>query len=253
MGEMDSELLFDLPAEKQRAVLWNPWHGCLRYSESCRNCYVYRIDAGHGKDASIIRKTKSFDLPLAKNKAGRYKLPYGSYVYLCFSSDFFIEEADRWRRGVWEMIRLRKDLNFFLITKRISRAADLLPSFWQEIMPRVQIACTMEDQRAAEQRLAVYKAFPAENRVIICEPLLGNINFSSLEGINRIIVGGESGPEARICEYEWVLNIRQQCLKEGISFHFRQTGAKFKKNGKVYSIPRKIQHEQAGKAGIDIL
>lgn len=252
MGEMDSELLFDLPAEKQHTVLWNPWHGCLRYSEGCRNCYVYRIDASHGKDASAIKKTKSFDLPFAKNRAGRYKLPYGSYVYLCFSSDFFIEEADSWRVRIWEMIRLRKDLRFFLTTKRINRAAELLPSFWKEIMPRVELACTIENQLAADQRLAAYRAFPAETRTIICEPLLGSINFSSLDGIGKIIAGGESGPDARICEYEWVLGIRQQCLNAGISFCFKQTGAKFKKDGKIYSIPRNIQHEQAKKAGIDI-
>ena len=64
-------------------------------------------------------------------------------------------------------------------------------------------------------------------------------------------MGGESGLEARPCRYEWVLGIREQCVAAGVSFTFRQTGARFIKDGRLYLIPKPKQHEQARRAGID--
>ena len=54
--------------------LWNPWHGCTKCSPGCQNCYVYRRDAEFGKDASIVKKTASFNLPVKKDRRGNYKL-----------------------------------------------------------------------------------------------------------------------------------------------------------------------------------
>ena len=76
---------------------WNPWHGCHKLSEGCRHCYVYRIDAQHGRDSSIVQKTADFDLPVRRKRDGSYKIPPGELVYTCFSSDFFVEDADEWR------------------------------------------------------------------------------------------------------------------------------------------------------------
>ena len=72
---------------------WNLWHGCTKVSAGCMHCYMYRRDESIGKDPSIVQKTENFDLPVkvlksGKNK-GRYKIPYGSHIYTCFSSDFF--------------------------------------------------------------------------------------------------------------------------------------------------------------------
>lgn len=68
-----------------------------------------------------------------------------------------------------------------------------------------------------------------------------------------VVVGGESGNNARICSYNWILNIKNQCTKYGVDFWFKQTGATFKKGGKTYRILRKHQHSQAIKSGIDII
>ena len=62
---------------------------------------------------------------------------------------------------------------------------------------------------------------------------------------------GESGQDARMCNYEWILSLRQQCVDSDISFQFHQTGANFIKDGKTYRIPRRQQIAQAKKAGID--
>ena len=85
-------------------AVWNPWHGCRKISPGCLNCYVYRRDAEFGKDASVIAKTASFDLPVRRNRKGEYKLqPDGEPGYTCMPSDFFLKAADRVRiPGFWE-------------------------------------------------------------------------------------------------------------------------------------------------------
>ena len=69
--------------------------------------------------------------------------------------------------------------------------------------------------------------------------------------IEEVTCGGESGEEARICDYAWILNTMMQCVECNVSFHFKQTGAKFKRGNRVYQIDRKDQLTQARKAGID--
>jgi protein gp37 len=64
-------------------------------------------------------------------------------------------------------------------------------------------------------------------------------------------VGGEAGNNARICNYDWVLDIRTQCIEKKVAFHFKQTGARFAKGDHLYFIKRQDQHSQATKAGID--
>lgn len=95
---------------------WNPWHGCTKISPGCYHCYVYRRDAEFGKDASVVSKTASFNLPVKKNRKGEYKLqPDGDFVYTCFTSDFFHPNADEWRPDAWAMMKERSDLDFSLL------------------------------------------------------------------------------------------------------------------------------------------
>ena len=89
---------------------WNPWHGCHKKSEGCANCYVYRIDAKHGRDSSVVQRTAEFDLPVRRGRDGNYKIAPGELVWTCFSSDFLVEDADIWRSEAWDMIRERRDL-----------------------------------------------------------------------------------------------------------------------------------------------
>jgi len=232
---------------------YNPWHGCHKYSAGCANCYVYRIDERVGRDASIVTKTQEFDLPLRRKRDGTYKVPGGALLYTCFSSDFFVEDADAWRPEVWTMMRERPDVSFFIITKRIVRFDECLPPDWGEGYPNVTIACTVENQEQAEIRLPVYKQAKIRHKQIICEPLLGPIDLSPYldVSIELVLAGGESGTQARICDYAWVLELRRQAIEHDIPFYFKQTGARLRKNGKIYLIPRKFQSAQAHKANID--
>lgn len=75
-------------------AIWNPWHGCKKYSPGCANCYVYRRDSQFDRDASQVAKTASFSLPTKKNRAGQYRLTaQDNPIYTCMTSDFFLEEA----------------------------------------------------------------------------------------------------------------------------------------------------------------
>lgn len=88
----------------KKIMMWNPWHGCHRYSEGCKYCYIHKGDAKRSMDTNNIVKSKNFDAPIAKNKNGEYKMKSGKLVYVCFSSDFLIEDADVWRDECWKMI-----------------------------------------------------------------------------------------------------------------------------------------------------
>lgn len=233
---------------------WNPWHGCHKYSEGCKNCYVYRRDESIGKDASVIQKTGSFQLPLKRRRGGDYKLLPGRTIYTCMTSDFFIEEADQWRMEAWKMIKERHDVSFIIITKRIVRFADCIPPDWGQGYPNVTIGCTVENQKQCNIRLPIFNKMPIRKKFIICEPLLGNIELINYlnSSIQYVTVGGESGDLARSCDYSWILNIRKQCIAKHVPFHFKQTGANFIKDGKRYKIPRVKQESQARRANIDI-
>ncbi|MGA2823789.1 MAG: DUF5131 family protein [Bacteroidales bacterium] len=232
---------------------WNLWHGCHKISAGCKNCYVYRFDAAFNRDASSVTKTADFDLPLKRKRNGAYKLSTGETVFTCFTSDFFLEEADAWRIDAWKMIRIRSDLQFYIITKRIDRFSVNLPQDWSDGYNNVTICSTCETQDMADYRLPILLSMPIKHKAIICEPLLEHIILSHwlLPSIEEVIVGGESGNNARICDYDWVLDIRTQCIDKRVPFYFKQTGAKFVKDGHLYHIKRQDQHAQAAKAGID--
>ena len=237
------------------SVSWNPWHGCHKISAGCEHCYVYRGDARYGRDPSVPAKTSSFRLPVARARSGAYRIPSGSTVYTCFTSDFLLEEANDWRIEAWEMIRARPDLRFFFVTKRIERLPVNLPLDWGTGYEHVTIACTVENQDRADFRLPIFLASPIAHRHIVCEPLLEKIELSAYltRGIEQLSVGGESGSRARPCHFDWVLGLRRQAVEAGVPFVFRQTGANFVKDGRLYRIPRPLQHEQAQKAGLDFL
>lgn len=232
--------------------LWNPWHGCKRYSEGCLHCYVFRIDGKTERNTGDIKRNNAFGLPLESGRNG-YRIKPGEEVYTCLTSDFFLEEADGWRSEAWEIIKRRPDLRFNIITKRILRFEASLPSDWGDGYDNVAIGCTCENQKRADERLPYFLAAPIKHKFIVCEPLLEKINLAPYldASIEEVTVGGESGDGARVCDYDWVLGIRDACIGAGVPFHYHQTGANFRRNGVTYSIPRKFQHSQADKAGIN--
>lgn len=232
---------------------WEPWTGCYKVSDGCSYCYFYGpFSKRCGQN--IVHKTNEFDKPIAKTAKGTYKIQSGKIVATCFASDFFIAEADEWRADAWAMIKQRPDLEFLILTKRIDRFLVSLPTDWGDGYDNVNIGCTVENQRLADYRLPLFLSYPIKRRFVAAAPLLSAINFSPyLKGIEHITVGGETSREARICNYDWVLAIREQCIKAGISFWFKNTGSLLKYNGNVQKINPFKQNGVAKEFGIDIL
>lgn len=232
---------------------WDPWRGCHRYSEGCRFCFIHKGDSKRGTDTNQIVKTERFYAPVLRDKKGEYKMKSGQLVYLCFASDFFLEDADAWRGECWEMIKERSDLTFLFLTKRIERFWDCIPADWGEGYDNVVIGCTVENQNRADYRLAIFDKLPIKHKNIVCQPLIEKIDISDhLKGIELVVVGGESDYYARTLDYDWVLVIREQCIANHTHFEFRQCGTHFRKDGKLYKLKTRDLCSQARKAGINV-
>lgn len=234
-------------------AIWNPWRGCHKYSEGCRHCYIYKGDAKRGIETNQIIKTKGFDAPVQVKSDGTYRMKGGQIVYLCFSTDFLLEEADSWRGECWKMIRQRSDLQFLFLTKRINRFLQCIPSDWEDGYDNVTVGCTVENQVCADNRLVLFAQLPIKHKNIICQPLIEAVRMEQyLKGVDLVVVGGESDRYARPLNYSWVLSIREQCIRQGINFEFRQCGTHFIKDDKQYTLQTKDLCKQAKLANINI-
>lgn len=232
---------------------WEPWTGCYKVSAGCTYCYFYGpFSKRYGQNT--IFKTEEFNKPIAKSANGVTKISSRKIVATCFASDFFIAEADEWRTEAWAMIKSRSDLEFLILTKRIDRFNVSLPADWGDGYDNVNIGCTVENQEIADYRLPIFLSYPIKKRFVACAPLLGAIDLSKyLGGIEHVSVGGETGREARECDYEWVLDIRKQCEIAGITFWFKNTGSFFKRDGVVQKVNPFKQNSLAKELGINIL
>ncbi len=235
--------------------IWNPWHGCVKCSEGCRNCYMYFLDRMRNKNGAEIYKTKSgFTYPLQKNKDKKYKIQSGEMIRVCMTSDFFLEEADKWRNEAWNIIYQRRDVIFFLLTKRPERVRECLPRDWGDGWENVFFNVTCENQKCADERIPLLLELPFKHKGIMCAPFIGSVSIEKYlsEGqIEQVICGGENYDGARPCNYDWVKTLRRECEDHNVTFCFIETGTVFIKDGKTYHIPAKrLQSEMAYKSGI---
>ena len=235
--------------------IWNPWHGCIKCSEGCQNCYMYYLDAQRGRDGSRIARAKTgFRYPLAKDRSGRYKVGSGEMLRVCLTSDFFLAEADEWRGEAWEIIRQRPDVKFFLLTKRPERAADHLPEGWGDGWENVMLSVSCENQRRTDERVPVLLSLPFKHKGIMCAPLIGPVSLRdwlSAGQIEEVLCDGENYEGARPCRYEWVRTLSEECAGAGVTFVFCGTGRRFLKDGKLFRIEsRALQRSQAVKSGL---
>lgn len=233
-------------------AMWNPWRGCHKYSEGCKYCYIHKGDAKKGIDTGEIIRLDGFNAPVARKKNGEYKMKSGQTVYLCFSSDFLLPEADEWRLQCWQMMRERSDLHFLFLTKRIERFMACIPGDWGEGYDNVTVGCTVENQMRADERLSLFNSLPIKHKNIICQPMISQISLEKyLDGVELVVVGGESDKEARPLYYDWVLSLREQCIAANVSFEFRQCGTHFIKDDKEYILQVRELGSQARKANIN--
>ena len=235
--------------------IWNPWHGCIKKSEGCQNCYMYFLDKQRDKDGSRIYKVKNnFDYPLHKDKNGNYKIKSGEQIRVCMTSDFFLAEADAWRPDAWKIIKSRPDVIFFLLTKRPERVREQLPPDWEDGWENVFFNVTCENQARADERIPLLFELPFKHKGIMVAPFIGEVSikpYLQTGIIEQVVAGGENYDGSRPLRYEWVKKLYDECVAAETTFCFIETGTIFIKDGKTYHLPDKaLQSRQAYKSGL---
>ncbi len=234
---------------------WNPWHGCHKYSEGCKNCFMFFLDEKRGVTPNVISKNKTnWDLPLKKDRQGNYKVKSNEFVRVCMASDFFLEDADIWRDDAWDIIRKRPDVKFSLLTKRADRIKSCLPNDWNDGWDNIYIAVSCENQKRADERIPYLLDLKAKHLWVSLKPFIGEITLEKYLKTGRIetvLCGGENYAGERPLHYEWVKKVYDECIKYNVEFIFGQTGNTFIKDGKVYHIKdTNTQIEQALRSGL---
>ncbi|MPN12538.1 hypothetical protein SDC9_159856 [bioreactor metagenome] len=138
------------------------------------------------------------------------------------------------------------------MTKRIDRFKNCIPKDWKDGYDNVIVCCTIENQKNADYKLSIFKDLPIKHKCITAQPLLEKIDIEKyLNNIELVVVGGESDYNARPLNYDWVLDIRDQCVKANVDFAFRQCGTHFIKDKKMYKLQVKDLCKQAKLANIN--
>ncbi len=201
---------------------WNPVTGCSKVSPGCRNCYAERIakrlqKMGNPRYKNGFKVTLHYDLidtPL------QWKKP--SIIFVNSMSDLFHEEVPlSFIQRVFKTMEKAHWHIFQVLTKRSKRLKEVAPNLtWA---PNIWMGVSVETSKYY-YRIRDLLEVPAAVRFLSCEPLLGPLPNLPLEGIHWVIVGGESGPNARPMKEEWVISIKEQCKAAGIPFFFKQWG-----------------------------
>ena len=210
---------------------WNPVTGCDKVSPGCKFCYAERLSkrlkaAGMAKyrnGFAVTLHPDTLEIPL------RWRKPRS--IFVNSMSDLFHDEVpDDFIGAVFDVMTRADWHRYQVLTKRPERVASLNSTLlwpaqiWQGV--------SVENQDYAH-RIDLLRDTAAAVKFLSLEPLLGPMANLNLEGIDWVIVGGESGPGARPMQPDWARDIRDQCLDAGVPFHFKQWGGVFKKrNGR---------------------
>jgi protein gp37 len=226
--------------------IWNPWHGCKKKSEGCKNCYMYFLDAQRDKSgAEIYRVKNNFNYPIQKNKNGEYKIKSGEYLRVCMTSDFFLEDADDWRDEAWDIIQQRKDVVFIFVTKRPERVLQTLPK--DLYLENIWFHVTCENQDCADERIPILLDLPFLHKGIMIAPFIGKISISKYlqtGQIENVWAGGENYNGARPLFYNWVKSVSEECKQHDVSFSFFETGNIFIKDNKKIVFTNKTEQSK---------
>lgn len=208
---------------------FNPWLGCVKVSEGCRNCYAERF----ARDRMGIRVWGKH-APRQVTKApwqnvrrwAREAEASGvrQRVFTASMCDVFEDHpiANETRPRVWDAIRASHMLDFQLLTKRPENIARFLPEDWGDGWPNVWLGCTIEDNRVAG-RAAHLIASPAVVHFVSYEPAIGPLDQLDLTDIEWVIYGGESGPGHRAEDKQWARDMRARCDERGVAFFHKQS------------------------------
>jgi protein gp37 len=223
---------------------FNPWVGCTKVSPACDHCYAesWAKRSGQvqwGQGAQRSRTTAAnWQNPIKWNREAE-RLGVRQRVFCASLADVFDNEVpEQWRRDLFNLILSTPHLDWLLLTKRIGNAAKMIDAAAHPIAwpwPNVWIGATICNQEEADRDIPKLLKVPAAKRFLSIEPMLGAIDLRMTNGIvhgqdaadyklDWVIVGGESGPQARPMHPDWARSIRDQCADEGVAFLFKQWG-----------------------------
>lgn len=232
---------------------WNPVSGCSHVSEGCRNCYAERLSLRYGytkkpwtaQNASenVVLHPERLEQPLHWRKPCR--------VFVNSMSDLFHEQVpDEFIAKVFEIMMRSQKHTFQILTKRPWRMLEWSKKYINLAVPNVWLGVSVEDQRAADERIPLLLQTPAAVRFLSCEPLLGEIDLENVifgedaeavaldvlggvwvprepapisNTVDWVIVGGESGPHFRPMDLDWARSIRDKCVAAGVPLWFKQS------------------------------
>jgi len=222
----------------------NFWHGCIKVSEGCKYCYMYRDKEMHKQDPLKIVKRDFNVIRRELNKAIKDGVLFpGARVFTCSWSDFWLAEADEWRAEAIELIREYSQFNWLVLTKRPERMNLKLPD-------NVWLGVSVENCKNTE-RIDILKKYAKEYDFkgilfISAEPLIGSMNLIKQlvtrvgdgEGfdtpyyrtdIHWVIIGGESGNDRgkyryRECFLHWIESLVMQCKQYEVPVFVKQSG-----------------------------
>jgi protein gp37 len=205
----------------------NPTTGCTKISAGCKYCYAEvmtkRLEAmgiKKYKDGFAVREHEdSLDIP--------YSWRGSKIVFVNSMSDLFHPEVSlEFIKRVFDVMNATPQHTYQVLTKRADRLLELHEQLnWTD---NIWMGVSVEDTRVTG-RIDYLRQTNAKTKFLSCEPLIGHLMNMNLEGIDWVIVGGESGRKARPMQEWWVWDIRQQCQEAGVAFFFKQWGGINKK------------------------
>jgi protein gp37 len=218
---------------------WNPTTGCTKISPGCKNCYADRQSTWR-RAQGLHKYRNGFELTLQPGcLAEVMKWTQPKLVFVNSMSDLFHEGVPvDFIAAVCDVMRVTPWHTYQVLTKRHERQQELLNDelSWAGALPNVIWGVSVEDVKYGVPRIDVLRNTSAMWRMLSIEPLLEDIGKIDLDGIDWVIVGGESGPGWRPMKDEWVYPILDQCRKAGVAFFFKQ-----------HSNPPKNGYELGGK------
>ena len=214
---------------------WNPVTGCSKVSPGCKNCYAEAVAKRFWKGRAFtdVRcHPERLDQPL------RWRAP--RKIFVNSMSDLFHEDVpSSFIDCVFERITRCERHTFQILTKRPTEAAKYFKAgramWWRWPLPNVWLGVSVENQTTADERIPILLQTPAAVRFLSVEPLLEGIALGTKSGNARcpiapaaldwVIVGGESGPNARPCNVEWIRDIVRQCKGANVPCFVKQLGS----------------------------
>ena len=228
---------------------WNPVTGCTKISSGCKYCYAERMaerlqsmgQANYTNGFRLTLQPHILELPLS------WKKPQS--IFVNSMSDLFHKDVPLvYIRRVFDVMHRAHWHRFQVLTKRADRLVQLGASL--EWSPNIWMGVSVETEEYYS-RIDNLRSSDAQIKFLSLEPLLGPLPNLNLDGIDWVIVGGESGPRARAMASEWVTDLRNQCCQAGVPFFFKQWGGRNKKRagrlleGRTWDqLPSDLSHAQ---------